>query len=72
MIVLVFGGDQLDEFALSRFAGNDREVAGLEFFEGLFLDVEPQAGLPFAFVGAMTGIAVLGKDGPYIAIEINP
>ena len=56
----------LDEFALVGLARND----GLAFERDVTI-VEAEFGLPIVFVVPMADVAVLGKDGPNIAIELD-
>ena len=56
----------LDEFALVGFAGDDGFA-----FEGDVAVIEAEFGLAVVFVMAMANEAVLGKDGPNIAIELD-
>ena len=70
-VVFVLGRDTRDQGTLVRFAGDDGVVAGFQFGESAVLLVEAQAGFAFVGIGAVAGVAVVGKDGADVAVEIN-
>src|SRR5205085_8108435 len=57
-VIFVFGGDELDHFALARSAGNDGVISRLKLFERFLFEIEAQAGFALVFVRAMAGVAV--------------
>ena len=56
VIVTRGAGDQLAGF---RFAGNNRDVAGIAGFESILLAVEPQAALALVLIQPVTREAIL-------------
>ena len=52
-------------------AGNDGESARFQLPEGVFLAVEPQAGLSLAGVGTVAGIAMIRKDRADVAVVVD-
>jgi hypothetical protein len=65
----------MNQFALFRMPGNDGRVAS-EIDPRPLVCVDPQpalfaAALSFLRIGTVTLEAVLGKDAPDVAIEIN-
>src|SRR4029453_15391285 len=60
----------LDGLALAALARADRSFA-LAVARGLLEGVEPQAGLALVLVGAVTEVAVLGKDWLDVAVEVK-
>ena len=65
----IVGDDAGHELAGGRIFRNDRPRTALQLRDGLLGDVEPQAGLSVAAVGAVAGEAVVGKDRPDVAVE---
>ncbi len=70
-VVGVLGLEPPDEFALARFAGNDRCLSGLGRCERGIAEVESQAALDLLHVGAVTGEAVVRKDRADLAVEVD-
>src|SRR5262249_40098498 len=70
-LVLVLRTYALDQFAGFRFAGNNGDLAVRQGLEGIFLAIQPQFRLALAFVRPMTGVTVLGEDGPDVAVELR-
>ena len=64
-------GDPGDEFAVVRVARHDRPGAAVEFPQGLVAEVEPQAGLAVALVGAMALEAAVGEDRTDLPGEVG-
>ena len=60
--------DAVDQFAIIWFARNDCGEA-IVVFEGTFPSVEAEVGLACLFVGAVAEEALVGKDGPDVAVE---
>src|SRR5262249_60215148 len=64
------GTGALGQFALAGLAPLENVVAAA-VGERSLLEVEAQVGLALAGVGAVTGEAVIGEDGPDVAVELE-
>ena len=70
MIVLISGCDATKDFAASNFAwSDDKHFTG--FAECARFGVQTQLSFARIFVGAVTGVAFVGKNGTNIAIELD-
>jgi hypothetical protein len=58
-----------EELGFGGLVGDDGAVAGFELGEGDFWVVEAQAGL--GLIRTVTFVAILGKDGADVAVEID-
>jgi hypothetical protein len=70
VIVLVRGGQTLEEIALVRFAGDNKGFA-FGRLEGAVLGVDAVLGFALLVVGAVASEALLGEDGADVAGEID-
>jgi hypothetical protein len=61
----------LNDETLCGIAGND-ERTPLRLSESSFFGVETDASHPMSFIRTMALKTVLGEDGTYLAIEVNP
>jgi len=61
--------DAAVQFALAGLSGDEgrRDAFG----EQAFVRVEPELGLALLFIGAVAGVALVGKDGPDVAVELD-
>ena len=70
-IVRVRRDDALPELALIEIARDDRGSALGGLLEEAFLRIKTQVRLARLGVGAMAGGAVVGEDGPDVAVEAD-
>jgi hypothetical protein len=71
-LVVVRVRDALDQRALLRLAGHDRDGARRERGLRVLLAVEPQPRLAPVAVGAVAAETVVGEDRPHVAVELEP
>ena len=70
-VIVISGGDPINQLTFSRLAGNDSVIAGFELSKSLLFLIETQAGFALVLVRAMTGVTILGKDWADIAVIID-
>ena len=67
--IRVIGGDAIDEFALVRVPGTMARAPPFNFRARIRLAIQPQLRLARGAVRPVALIAVIGKNGPDVAIE---
>ena len=67
---IIFRRDTLDQLAGFELAGDNRESPPQIRF-GAFFIVQTKIAQPLRLVGPMAGVALVGKDGPDVAVEID-
>jgi len=65
----VCGGDAIDELALSEVARHDGARAAFPFRPRIRLAIQSQLGLACRAVRPVALVAVVGEDGPDVAIK---
>ena len=70
-VILVVADDPLPGLALRQITRLDRHVAVLVWLERAFDDVEPELGLALFGVDPVTGEALVGKNWPDVAVELE-
>jgi hypothetical protein len=64
------GSHPPDEFAFRRLCRNDGEMPPEVGLRAGF-DIEPQPAFPLALIRPKAGIALIGKYGAYVAVELD-
>ena len=67
----VRGSNTRHQSAFGQIARDQRVVARFEFLESVLRDIETQPGFAFISVRSMTGVTMLGKDGPDVPVEVH-
>src|SRR5258705_12797664 len=70
-VILIARRDTRDEGTLGNITRHNGMVARFKFCERAFLLIKAQASLAFVLVRPVTRVAVLRKDWPDVAVEID-
>lgn len=70
-VVLVLGGDTMDELALFGQTGSDGDLTGLGGMRGALAGIKAEIGFAGGFVKAVAAEAMFREDGADFEIEIE-